>query len=200
MTEAKGGIKIEPGLGPSETDAPGPSVLQPRPGSLDDTHPFLFSNPPEDGDQEGAYGAAHIEPRLLDSTVGIDHGDFRFTRRMLREHVGWGQTQLRVHLGRLVEMEYILAHRAGSGGTLYELAWSGEGQDGSPFIVGLSEPSSLAARDRAKSGPVSVGWVQAVESVEKAKEVASNRDPDGHDPKKPHRGSGKKCRRSEGQG
>ncbi len=129
------------------------------------------------------------------AATGVDHGDIRFTRRMLREHVGWGQTQLRVHLGRLVEMEYVLAHRAGSAATLYELAWSGEGQDGSSFVVGLAD---LAGQDRPKNGPISVG-VRGGNSEEKAREVASDRDPDGHDPKKPHRGSGKKCRRSEGQ-
>jgi hypothetical protein len=81
---------------------------------------------------------------LLDALVttesqrlGIDREDFRFSRRAVREHTRWGQTQLRIHLGRLVEMEYVAVHRGGRGqGYLYELTWAGE--CGCP--MDLSEP------------------------------------------------------------
>jgi hypothetical protein len=39
---------------------------------------------------------------------GVSRGDVRFTRREVRERTGWGDTQLKVHLGRLVEMELVL--------------------------------------------------------------------------------------------
>jgi hypothetical protein len=42
---------------------------------------------------------------------GVERADFRFTARQLREHAGWGNTQLKIHLGRLVQMEYLLVHR-----------------------------------------------------------------------------------------
>ena len=38
------------------------------------------------------------------------------TRRDVRDFTNWGNTQLKVHLGRLVEMEYVLAHRGGVDG------------------------------------------------------------------------------------
>ena len=41
----------------------------------------------------------------------LARADFRFTRRDVRAHTGWGNTQLKLHLSRLEEMEYVLAHR-----------------------------------------------------------------------------------------
>ncbi|NRA35144.1 MAG: hypothetical protein HRU17_17585, partial [Polyangiaceae bacterium] len=57
--------------------------------------------------------------------LGQDRNDYRFSRREAREWTQLGMTQLRVHLERLVEMEYVVAHRGrGRGSTfLYELAW-----------------------------------------------------------------------------
>jgi DNA primase catalytic core len=47
--------------------------------------------------------------------------DFHFSRRDVRRHTGWGATQVRVHLDRLQEMEYLTVHRGGRGQTfLYE--------------------------------------------------------------------------------
>jgi hypothetical protein len=75
----------------------------------------------------------------------IDRQQVRFTRRQLREQLGWGDTQLKVHLARLVDFELVIAHRADSGGGLvYELAWSGEGIDGRRFLIGLTAPDHLA--------------------------------------------------------
>ena len=47
----------------------------------------------------------------------------RFTRRQVREATGSGDTQLKVHLARLVDLELVLAHRGERGGFGYELAW-----------------------------------------------------------------------------
>jgi len=59
--------------------------------------------------------------------------------------LGWGDTQLKVHLARLVDFELVIAHRADSGGNglVYELAWSGEGIDGRRFLIGLTNPDQL---------------------------------------------------------
>ena len=54
----------------------------------------------------------------------IRRADLRFTRRALREAIAWGDTQLRLHLERLVELEYLIARRDGAGGKFtYELAY-----------------------------------------------------------------------------
>jgi hypothetical protein len=37
--------------------------------------------------------------------------DYRFSRKEVRQATGWSQEQLQRHLGRLVELEYLLVHR-----------------------------------------------------------------------------------------
>jgi hypothetical protein len=67
---------------------------------------------------------------------------YRFSRRGLREGLGWGDTQLKTHLARLVEMEYLAVHREGTG-FAYELLYDGKGADGTPFVPGLIEVEQL---------------------------------------------------------
>lgn len=81
--------------------------------------------------------------------LGLDRGDFRFSRRTVRERTGWGDTQLRVHLGRLIELEYVLAHRGRQGQSfLYELVYANSGSEG-PFLPGLVDPIALGASSAA---------------------------------------------------
>jgi hypothetical protein len=50
--------------------------------------------------------------------------DVRFTRRQVRDHTHWSSTQVRVHLERLVELEYVVVHRGGPGQRfVYELVY-----------------------------------------------------------------------------
>ena len=89
---------------------------------------------------------------LLDSMVksecdrlGVDRADYRFSRRNVREQTGWGDTQLRVHLGRLIELEYVLTHRGRQGQSFaYELVYAGSGA-ASPFLPGLVDLDLLDA-------------------------------------------------------
>ncbi len=69
-------------------------------------------------------------------------GGYRFTRREAREVTGWGDTQLKTHLRRLVELEY-LAVSHGQHGHRYELLYDGRGKDGERFLTGLIDPSSI---------------------------------------------------------
>ena len=70
----------------------------------------------------------------------------RFTQRETREQLGWGDFQLRRHLARLVELEYVLAHRTGYGNQRqYELLYEGQGRQGEPFLLGLADPEELSA-------------------------------------------------------
>jgi DNA primase len=81
-------------------------------------------------------------------------GDIRFTRRELREATGWGDTQLKLHLARLAELEYLLVHRAERGqGQVYELLYDGDG-GAAPHLSGLIDPQVLAdgGYDAQRSG------------------------------------------------
>lgn len=74
----------------------------------------------------------------------MERDDVRFTRRQVREVCGWSNTQLHVHLARLVELEYLLTHRAEHGqGFVYELVYDGAGKDGSRFVSGLLDVEKL---------------------------------------------------------
>ena len=74
----------------------------------------------------------------------IEQSDYRITRREVREYVGWSQTQLRIHLARLVDMEYVVTHRGGRGQTfVYELLHDGRGIEGQPTLSGLADASKL---------------------------------------------------------
>jgi hypothetical protein len=70
--------------------------------------------------------------------------DFRFSRRELRDYTHWSETQLRVHLDRLMQMEYVLAHRGTRGQSyVYELLWDGQGKDGDAHLPGLFDVETL---------------------------------------------------------
>jgi len=74
----------------------------------------------------------------------IEQREFRFTRRMIRESLGWGQTALKKHLERLAEMEYLLSQRSGSRRCEYELIYDGRGREGQPTMCGLIDVTKLA--------------------------------------------------------
>lgn len=77
-------------------------------------------------------------------TLHTNRNDFRFGHREIREYVGWGDTQLKVHLQRLEAMEYLLIHRGGRGPRIvYELLYKAEGQSGEPFMIGLIDADTL---------------------------------------------------------
>jgi len=70
----------------------------------------------------------------------------RFTQRELRESLSWGDFQLRSHLGRLLELEYVLPYRTDRGNQReYQLVYNGEGRNGERFVLGLTDPSQLPA-------------------------------------------------------
>lgn len=76
--------------------------------------------------------------------LAMERGDYRFSRRQVREFTGWGNTQLRLHFSRLEELEYLLVHRGGRGQSfVYELLYDGRGKDGKPFLCGLIEVEKL---------------------------------------------------------
>ncbi len=74
----------------------------------------------------------------------IERADYRFSRRDVREVTGWGDTQLKMHLQRLEELEYLLVHRGGRGQSfVYELAFASEGDGGKPVLAGLIDVEKL---------------------------------------------------------
>jgi len=84
---------------------------------------------------------------------GVKPREVRFIRRQVREATGWSDTQIKVHLGRLLELEYLIVRRAVDGQHaarfVYELVYDGEGQGGAPFLMGLIDTAALAVEQAA---------------------------------------------------
>ncbi len=102
----------------------------------------------------------------------IEESDFRFTRREVRDFTGWGNTQLKVHMNRLLEMEYLHLWKGSPGQSfIYELLYKGEGNDGQSFVMNLINTSTIAggrpkmAGGRPPVGPVSAGGRTVYSSV-----------------------------------
>jgi len=76
--------------------------------------------------------------RLESERLAMARCDVRFSRRDLRAFTGWGPTQLAVHLARLEQLEYLLAHRAARGqGFVYELAYEAREGEARGVLAGL---------------------------------------------------------------
>ncbi|MFL1565412.1 hypothetical protein ACI77J_30170, partial [Pseudomonas sp. O64] len=94
---------------------------------------------------------------------GLKENEFRFGRKDVREATGWGDTQLKIHLGRLTELEYLLLHRKG---LAHEYTLTYDGKSGhQPHLMGLIDADQLdntSARSgdsekRSDSGRAMVG-------------------------------------------
>ena len=76
---------------------------------------------------------------------GMDQSDYCFSRREVRTHSGWTDFQVKKHMTRLQELEYVLVHRGKRGQSfVYELLYQGEGEDGKAFLLGLCDLEKLA--------------------------------------------------------
>jgi DNA primase len=89
--------------------------------------------------------ALHTHVTGRGRSEGLDRDLIRFTRRQLREALGFGDTQLKVHLARLVDLELVIPHRLEAGGFAYELAWHPDtpGDTGGRVLPGLLDPTTL---------------------------------------------------------
>ncbi len=94
-------------------------------------------------------------------------GGARFTRRELRDECRWGSTQLKVHLQRLVDLEYLVAHGGGRGRLVtYELLW---GTEPGETVCGLAVVGEKAGGSRgpevvrkpSNEEPLAAGWSEA---------------------------------------
>jgi hypothetical protein len=98
---------------------------------------------------------------LIDDLVNRQAGQLqlsrslvRFTQFGLRQAFGWSDFQVRHHLRRLVQLEYVLVHRTGHGSAKhYELLYDGQGRQGEPFVPGLIDPDKLQRAAASGAAP-----------------------------------------------
>ncbi|MEI7357375.1 DNA primase, partial [Pectobacterium versatile] len=81
---------------------------------------------------------------------GQPKAELHFTRKQLRDAVQWGDTQLKIHLARLAELEYLMLHKRGLT-FCYELLFDGDTQADNAHLCGLIDvleaPTSSATTD-----------------------------------------------------
>jgi DNA primase len=86
----------------------------------------------------------------------IEPSEYRFSRRDVRASTRWSDSQLKRHLGRLEDLEYLIVHRGGRGQSfVYELFFEGGAEAARSTLTGLEhdydgEKSGLEGQ---KSGP-----------------------------------------------
>jgi DNA primase catalytic core len=79
----------------------------------------------------------------------IERLDYRFTRATVRQHTGWGDSQLKKHLSRLEDLEYLALHRGAPGQSfVYALNFEMDA-NGRPVLPGLSYGAN---RSRSEEG------------------------------------------------
>ncbi|MCP4485998.1 MAG: DNA primase [Gammaproteobacteria bacterium] len=82
----------------------------------------------------------------------IEQKDYRFTRRDVRQSICWTDFQIKKHMNRLQDMEYVLIHRGGRGQSfVYELLYQGEGEGGESFLLGLTDMETLNYDENKKA-------------------------------------------------
>jgi hypothetical protein len=136
--------------------------------------------------------------------------DVRFTRRELRARCGMSDAAIRVHLERLVAMEYVRLVAGKNGQRFeYELLFDGDLNTSAPQRMGLIEVEALRAAhpESSSTTPTSqgqtphlapgsqgartalVGTLQSDESPEKLREIAVQGEIDGIESETARRGS-----------
>ena len=76
--------------------------------------------------------------------LAMERADYRFSRRDVRAATEWSDPQLKRHLRKLEELEYLIVHRGGRGQSLvYELAFERPADPAEPFLPGLLDVEQL---------------------------------------------------------
>jgi hypothetical protein len=85
----------------------------------------------------------------------IERSEYRFSRRDVRAFTSWSDSQLKNHMGRLQDMEYLIVHRGGRGQSLvYELFFELPADEKQPTLPGMEQSydANRSGLDGQKSG------------------------------------------------
>jgi DNA primase len=102
--------------------------------------------------------------------------DVRFTRSDVRRVTSLSDVQSRIHLERLVALEYVLVHRGTRGQSFeYELLYDGQGGNGAPFVAGLIEVDALKSNATTASSRGQTGRFAGVSRPQSGVDAAPTR-------------------------
>jgi DNA primase len=75
---------------------------------------------------------------------GLEPNEYRFTRKDIRDFSGWSDFQVKTHIGELEDLEYLYSVTGHKGKEyVYELTAPEGGEDGKPFLAGLTKVEAL---------------------------------------------------------
>ncbi len=75
---------------------------------------------------------------------GIDPEEYHFSRRDIRDYTRWSDFQVKCHVRQLEDLEYLYSVAGKKGKEyVYELLYDGQGDDGRPFLMGLTTIGQL---------------------------------------------------------
>lgn len=124
--------------------------------------------------------------------MGKDKSEFRFSRRLVRDRLGWGHTQSGVHLRRLADGEFIIAHPTKHGrGTVFELAYDGGVEpalEGPEITYDGEGDGAWTAHGRGMDGPWT-GGVRGAASADMSADAKKKPILPGDDPQESQAGS-----------
>lgn len=81
--------------------------------------------------------------------LGIEPHQYHFTRRDVREWTQWSDFQIKCHIKQLEDLEYLYSVAGKKGKEyVYELLYTGDGEDGKPFLSGLMSVERLREKIR----------------------------------------------------
>ena len=70
--------------------------------------------------------------------------EYHFTRKDIRDWSRWSDFQTKTHIRQLEDLEYIYSATGKKGKEyIYELLYEGGGDDGKPFMIGLTDVRQL---------------------------------------------------------
>jgi hypothetical protein len=83
----------------------------------------------------------------------IESKDYHFSRRDIREWTRWSDFQIKCHIRQLEELEYLYSIAGKKGKEyVYELLYPGGGEDGKPFLMGLTSIEQLKEKVQRHRG------------------------------------------------
>ncbi|MFC0138945.1 toprim domain-containing protein, partial [Erwinia mallotivora] len=115
----------------------------------------------------------HDQVKAWAEKQAVKPDELHFTRREVRTSLGWGDTQLKIHLARLVEMEYLLLHRRGLTYE-YTLLWDG-GNGEESHLCGLLEVATAETAATDNKGKASRSGSETDRSGEAVQQSVSGR-------------------------
>ncbi len=115
----------------------------------------------------------HDQVKTWAGKQAVKPDELHFTRREVRAALGWGDTQLKIHLARLLEMEYLLLHRRGLTYE-YQLLWDG-GDGEEAHLCGLLDVATSETQATDGKGKVSRPGSEADRSDKTALQSAPGR-------------------------